>query len=84
MTKSLSAGDSQLWLLLAGGNPTSFWPSTHLAGLGGGVGWSHWKLTKSVLSGSQGLTLVHFSAQLEQLLIQRHTLNTPLTPPNTP
>jgi len=28
----------------------------------------------------QGLTLVHYSAQLEPFLLQKHTLNTPNTP----
>ena len=35
----------------------------------------------------QGLTLVHFSAQLEPILTQKHTLNTPsycLRPPTQP
>jgi len=29
---------------------------------------------------SQGLTLVHFSAQLERFLTQKHTVDTPNTP----
>jgi len=29
---------------------------------------------------NQGLTLVHYSAQLEPFLTQKHTLNTPNTP----
>jgi hypothetical protein len=33
---------------------------------------------------AQGLTLVHYSAQLEPCLTQKHTLNTPYHPLNTP
>jgi pimeloyl-ACP methyl ester carboxylesterase len=39
------------------------------------------------LSSRQGITLVHFSAQLEPFLTRKHTQNTPNTPPhpqNTP
>ena len=32
----------------------------------------------------QGLTLVHFSAQLEPYLTRRHTLDTPKYPPIPP
>jgi len=34
-----------------------------------------WRYTST-----QGLTLVHYSAQLEPFLTQKHTLNTPTTP----
>jgi hypothetical protein len=37
-----------------------------------GVGWSTFTLR-------QGLTLVHYSAQLEPFLTQKHTLHTPNT-----
>ena len=32
----------------------------------------------------QGLTLVHYSAQLEPFLTRKHTLNTPATPQTNP
>jgi hypothetical protein len=38
------------------------------------------KEIKSTLAGTQGLTLVHFSAQLEPCLTHRNTLHTPNTP----
>jgi len=34
----------------------------------------------STAAAGSGLTLVHFSAQLESFLTQKHTLNTPQTP----
>jgi len=39
---------------------------------------SSWNLVSS--SSSQGLTLVHYSAQCEPFLTQKHTLITPTTP----
>ena len=44
--------------------------------------WRHLKRLRMLVPSDQGLTLVHFSAQLEPCLTQEntlHTLNTPLT-----
>ena len=43
------------------------------------LGMGHAELT-ALATDRQGLTLVHYSAQLEPFLTQKHTLNSPDTP----
>jgi len=51
----------------------------------GGINFSYVSHTDALLiTTAQGLTLVHFSAQLEPCLTHKYTLHTPQTPPYTP